>query len=208
MSETEHHFTRRLEAFSDIVIGFSLAQLGASLTVPQNGAELIQHPGWFFGSVFAFSVVCSMWFFHHQLFSSYFVPTPAAVVMNFVWLGVVIFTVYITEVYVRLPTDETVLRMYFASYGLAYGLLGLQWVMASRYMKEPMPEVKFRMRRGYAYMFVWAVPFAISFLAVTVLPLGDAASLTIMFSFVAAGIAFWIIASRYEREGTALEKSS
>jgi hypothetical protein len=44
--ETEQRLIRRLESFSDIIIGFSLAQLALSLAIPKNGAlGLLENPG-------------------------------------------------------------------------------------------------------------------------------------------------------------------
>jgi hypothetical protein len=41
--ESEKEVIHRLEAFSDIVIGFSLAQLGLSLTIPAHARDLFVH---------------------------------------------------------------------------------------------------------------------------------------------------------------------
>jgi hypothetical protein len=49
---------RRLEAFSDTVIGFSLAQLGASLAFT-NAMTL--GAGGIASLIFSFAIICSLW---------------------------------------------------------------------------------------------------------------------------------------------------
>lgn len=191
--ESAKHFIRRLEAFSDIVIGFSLAQLGASLVVPEHAKELIDHPGWLFGFVFAFAVVCSMWFFHHRLFSSSFVPTVWPVILNFIWLGDVVLLVYATQLWVRMPDDIITVRMYYGAYTLAYGILGLQYLIAERNGADSAGA-----RRGAAFTFVWTAPFLVCFLATSFLPAMTINTITGLV-FAATVLVFVIVARRYRR---------
>ncbi len=187
--ESTKHFVHRLEAFSDIVIGFSLAQLGASLVVPERAMELIEHPGWLFGFVFAFAIVCSMWFFHHRLFSLFFVPKPWPVILNFVWLAVVVLLVYATQLYVRSFGDLIAARMYFAAYTLAYGILGLQYFIAASTAS----------RRASIFMFLWTAPFLICLLA-SVFLAPDLVNMITPLAFAGTTIAFFVLSKRYPRE--------
>ncbi|HZT11708.1 MAG TPA: TMEM175 family protein, partial [Candidatus Baltobacteraceae bacterium] len=72
--ESEERSIHRFEAFSDIVIGFSLAQLGASLALPSRPIELFTNLIWLVAFLWAFAMVCSMWWFHHRFFTQLFVP--------------------------------------------------------------------------------------------------------------------------------------
>jgi len=93
--ETQQRLIHRLEAFSDIIIGFSLAQLALSLAIPKNGAAgLLENPAPLIAFVLTFTIVCGMWWAHHRLFTHYFVPIPVMVVLNFVTLAGVSFAVY------------------------------------------------------------------------------------------------------------------
>src|ERR1700674_3560753 len=125
--ESDERTVRRFEAFSDIVIGFSLAQLGANLVVPGRGADLYSNPGWLVGFVWAFAMICAMWWFHHRIFASIFVPRTIPTLLNFVWLAVVVLCVYFTEVTVHLADDPVTWRTYFGLFALAYGLLAAQY---------------------------------------------------------------------------------
>lgn len=197
LTESDRHFVHRLEAFSDIVIGFSLAQLGVSLTIPVNGAALIANPGWFFGFIFAFAVVCSMWFFHHQLFATCFVPKALPVVLNFVWLAVVVLLVFVTQVNVRV-NDLIVVSMYFGIYALAYAILGVQYVIA-------LPVDRERAQAGASFMFLWVAPFVVSFLATISLPPGVTGYI-ILAAFVGTTIASTLLGSHYRRQRRAREQ--
>jgi urea transporter len=73
-NESEQHFTRRLEAFSDVVIGFSLAQLGAALVVSQQGLHSFLTPLGLVNFLFPFAIVCSAWFFTTGCFRSSLFP--------------------------------------------------------------------------------------------------------------------------------------
>jgi len=42
--EREARLVHRIESFSDLVIGFSLALLGLTLVIPAHATELLAHP--------------------------------------------------------------------------------------------------------------------------------------------------------------------
>jgi uncharacterized membrane protein len=58
-------FVRRLEAFGDIVMGFSLALLGLTLVVPDHAAALVEHQNWLVAYVWTFALVCVLWASHY-----------------------------------------------------------------------------------------------------------------------------------------------
>lgn len=119
--ESEKEVIHRLEAFSDIVIGFSLAQLGLTLVIPPHGArDLFVHVKGateLGGFVVTFTLICAIWWTHHRLFRHLFVPTPANIIANFAALGGVIFLAYSLQVLVHFgPRDATAYAMYTGSY--------------------------------------------------------------------------------------------
>ena len=106
--ETEQRLIRRLESFSDIIIGFSLAQLALSLTIPKNGAlGLLENPAPLIAFIITFTIVCGMWWAHHKLFVHYFVPIPIMVILNFVTLAGVSFAVYSVQLMLHAGTSAT-----------------------------------------------------------------------------------------------------
>lgn len=88
---TDERTVHRLEAFSDIVIGFCLAELGATLTFDQKTMTL--DPVGVIAFFIAFAIICSLWFFHHRLFQGLFRPRTLPIVLNFLWLAVVVLLV-------------------------------------------------------------------------------------------------------------------
>ena len=106
--ETQQRLIHRLEAFSDIIIGFSLAQLALSLAIPKTGAAgLLEDPAPLIAFTITFILVCGMWWAHHRLFTHYFVPIPVMVVLNFVTLAGVSFSVYSVQLMLHPGTPAT-----------------------------------------------------------------------------------------------------
>lgn len=121
--EPEERVVHRLEAFSDIVIGFSLAELTLNLTLPRDALSLFT-TNWLplaaFGMTFA--IVSGMWWAHHRLFTHYFVPTTLNIVLNFLSLSGVMFLVYSLQVWLHSELHRNVA---YAMYGCS-----VAWIMA------------------------------------------------------------------------------
>ena len=181
--ESEQHFTRRLEAFSDIVIGFSLAQLGAELTVSEKGLSFLTSPIGMLSFLFPFAIVCSAWFFHHRLFSQLFIPKTWPVVLNFAWLASVVLVVFASEPYTKLGTSLAT-RFYFGCYALVYGLLTVQYLIAVRYASDRQNEAaRLRGIRGAVFMALWTTPCLFALAIVLIFQPGPA------YFFIGAGFA-------------------
>ena len=120
--------------------------------------------------------------------------------INFIWLGIVILLVFASELNVRMPTDIVVVRMYFFLYGLAYAILGLQYVISLRYLGSSIDAAdRARAQRAMWFMFLWTVPFSICFVASAALPIGNAFGIITMLSFAVASMGSWLLASYYGR---------
>jgi uncharacterized membrane protein len=132
--ESEQEVIRRLEAFSDIVIGFSLAQLALSLTMPERSAsQLFLHvrgTSSLLGFGITFVLICALWWTHHRLFRQYFVPTAVGIVLNFAALGGVVFLAYALQVFVHFGMRDTAaFLMYTGSYGYILAIFAtLIWI--------------------------------------------------------------------------------
>lgn len=100
-NDRDERYTRRLEAFSDIVIGFSLAQLSLNFVIPPRWAAVYSNP--VAPVAFAITLVALgiFWFMHHRLFESYFVPRRTTVILNFVTLGLVLWLIYQLQLFAR-----------------------------------------------------------------------------------------------------------
>ncbi len=118
----DERFVHRLEAFSDIVIGFSLAQLGATLVI-RPASELIADPGWLFVFAWTFVLVCEAGWTHSRVFRDGFNPTIAAITCNFGILATIVLLVFFAQVFARsvgLHNGIIAARLYFGMLGLNY----------------------------------------------------------------------------------------
>ena len=101
MTERDERTIHRLEAFSDIVMGFMVAEAGIGLVMPKDEAGLAaMWPGLNL-FLLTFLLIASMWWYHHKLFVTYFVINPVSVIMNFVLLAALALGVYFEQVAVH-----------------------------------------------------------------------------------------------------------
>ncbi len=201
--EGEERFTRRLEAFSDIVIGFSLAQLGASLTI-SGGRDFFGNPGALFAFLFPFAIICSVWFFHHRLFAYVFVPKTLPVVLNFLWLAAVVLLVFAAESYTGDTATRNTVYAYFACYAVVYALLAVQNLIGMRYAKERQDSLAcMRGMRGAVFMSVWTFPFLWSLAVVMTLQPGQKYGPLISIGFILAGLASPALGAYFRKVQTA-----
>lgn len=118
--------THRLEAFSDIVIGFSLAQLTLSLVIPAHAIDFVQRPAGIIAFLVTFVLVVRFWWLHFVIFEHYFVPNRLAITANFVALASLILQIFSLQLYSHfVPLGEGIVasRIYFGLFVLSYGML-------------------------------------------------------------------------------------
>jgi uncharacterized membrane protein len=114
-AESAAHFTRRLEAFSDIVFGLSLSQLAFQLGVPNRVEVLVEQPLRYIIFFVSFAVICALWLAHHRMFR-YFAPNRIDVFLNFVYLAFAALIPFAMQVIVRFGSTTTG----FAIYGFCF----------------------------------------------------------------------------------------
>lgn len=128
---------RRIEAFSDIVMGFCLAEIGLGLSIPSTGATLANLGGNVFAFIASFSLVVMLWWNHHRLFRTYLVLTRATLFMNFALLGCLVLMLYFLQIGTR---DIAVqgggphffLRLTLLSFAAVYALLAGMFAIGMR----------------------------------------------------------------------------
>ncbi|MBD5655737.1 MAG: DUF1211 domain-containing protein, partial [Candidatus Eremiobacteraeota bacterium] len=134
--------THRLEAFSDIVIGFSLAEIGLSLVVPPHAIDFVARPTEIFAFVVTFIVVVRFWWVHDLIFEHYFVPNRAMTACNFIALASLILQVFCLQFYLHfVPLNEGAVasRIYFAFFAVSYGVQGLMLALGLVYRRHELP---------------------------------------------------------------------
>lgn len=128
--------THRLEAFSDIVIGFSLAQLGLSLVIPAHAIEFVTRPAGIFAFIVTFVVIGRFWWVNFLIFEHYFKPNRTMVAVSFIALGSLLLQIFALQLYLHFaPVQEGVVaaRIYFALFSLSYGAQGVMLALGLRY---------------------------------------------------------------------------
>jgi uncharacterized membrane protein len=86
LPEAERHLLRRLEAFGDIVIGFSMSQLAFQLTPPSSPADFM-HPVRLLVYFGTFAALAALWYNFHRILSGAFRPTRVDMTLAFVYLA-------------------------------------------------------------------------------------------------------------------------
>ncbi|MBV8637489.1 MAG: DUF1211 domain-containing protein [Candidatus Eremiobacteraeota bacterium] len=145
--ERSQRLVRRIEAFSDLVMGFSVGLLGLTLVVPTHAAVLLLHPLWLVSYFVTFGLIAFLWMRHQRLFSMYFIPLPACVVANFVFLSMLGLFVYFVQVFahVRGEFDQAIAVIgYAGSYAVAMLALGFMYAVGTRERwKQLAPQDRF-----------------------------------------------------------------
>ncbi len=138
------HMLRRLEAFSDIVIAFSLSELAFSLQIPASANEIFIHPARYVAFVASFGVICSIWWLHNRLFAYFFVADAVGIVLNFVLLAAVVMVGFALQLFFRFEDVPIAVASYAFSLGLLYGLIA---VLYAKGLRDPRLSVEGEIRR-------------------------------------------------------------
>ncbi len=88
------HEVSRIEAFSDVVFGFSLTLLVVSLEVPHTFTELLTDMRGFVPFAICFAIFAMVWWQHHNFFRRYGLDDGVTATLNFVLLFVMLFYTY------------------------------------------------------------------------------------------------------------------
>ncbi|HEX4013907.1 MAG TPA: TMEM175 family protein [Candidatus Cybelea sp.] len=123
-------FVRRLEAFGDIVMGFSLALLGLTLVVPNHAAALVDNPTWLIAYVWTFALVCIMWASHYWTFRYVFVPTPFCLIVNYAKLALTVLLIFMVQVLLRSNQTGSQRDLIYAN-ELYWGCLTAIWAASA-----------------------------------------------------------------------------
>ncbi len=145
--ERSLRLVHRIEAFSDLVMGFSLALLALTLVIPLHALGLVVHPFWLVSYFWTFALIAFLWMRHQLLFSAYFVATRLCIVTNFVFLSMLGLIVYFVQVFghVRGEFDQAVaLVAYWAAFAVALMCLGIMYALGTRQRWEILsPDERF-----------------------------------------------------------------
>lgn len=121
-SGDDERFTRRLEAFSDLVFGFSLSLLAARLDVPSSAAEILNGAK-IAAFVITFGIICALWLEHYRIFRHHFVARPFEVIVNFIFLFGLASLPYALQTFLRFQDEPKSLGLYLGDMALILATL-------------------------------------------------------------------------------------
>lgn len=121
MHSSDSHIAGRLQAFSDVVIGFALAQTGVNLVIPDRAEAVLGHPFGLFAFLLTFMVVCLLWWGHTRVMRFYFRPTPVMIFLTFAFLASILLFVYTLQISLHLGSLAS-FRLYFGAQAVTFGL--------------------------------------------------------------------------------------
>jgi uncharacterized membrane protein len=100
LERPHERFTARLEAFSDLVFGFSLSLLATRLDVPARVEDVFDPTRWA-AIIGTFAFVCRFWLEHYRIFRHQFVAQMADAVVNFIFLFAIAILPYALQTFLR-----------------------------------------------------------------------------------------------------------
>ena len=120
-------FTHRLEAFSDLVFGFSLSLLATRLDLPAKVEDVFEATRW--GTfLITFGIICVIWLAHYRIFRHRFVARAPDVVINFVFLFGIAIMPYSVQTFLRFMPGQEAILLYFGDFALIFAALAtLRW---------------------------------------------------------------------------------
>lgn len=147
-------FTQRLEAFSDLVFGFSLSLLATRLEIPADVSEVFNATRW--GTfIVTFGIICAIWLAHYRIFRHRFVARTPDVIVNFVFLLGIAVVPYAVQTFLRFAPGRDAIILYFGDFGLIFAALAtLRWRALSQRRGDPDPDVRLREWRGTVRQYV------------------------------------------------------
>ncbi|HKP02997.1 MAG TPA: TMEM175 family protein [Chthoniobacterales bacterium] len=119
--ESEARFTHRLEAFSDLVFGFSLSLLATRLDIPAKVSDVFKPAHWA-TFIVTFGIICVLWLAHYRIFRHRFIARMPDVIVNFVFLFGIAILPYTVQTFLRFGTGDATL-LYFGDFGLVFAAL-------------------------------------------------------------------------------------
>ncbi|MEP6821357.1 MAG: TMEM175 family protein [Chthoniobacterales bacterium] len=140
----DERFTVRLEAFSDLVFGFSLSLLATRLEIPNRVEDIFEPTRWL-AVIGTFGFVCRFWLEHFRIFRHGFVATMFDAVVNFIFLFAIAVLPYSVQTFLRFQMLLPSFALYVGDFSLILASLALLRVRGLRQRRND-PDVPQRLR--------------------------------------------------------------
>ena len=131
--------TSRLEAFGDLVFGFSLSLIALRLDVPSRVEEIFEPTRWL-AVIVTFALICRFWMEHHRIFRHQFVVGPSELVANFAFLFGIAILPYTVQTFLRFNLQIGPFSLYLGVVVLVLGTLSFLRVSGLRQRRSDPDE--------------------------------------------------------------------
>jgi uncharacterized membrane protein len=101
LNDTDRHFVERMEAFGDVVVGFSLSLLALQLVTPDSDADVFGNPLRYVLFFATFAIIAAFWMRFTRIMTIGFAPRPLDTVMLFTYLAFVALLPYSLQTLIR-----------------------------------------------------------------------------------------------------------
>ena len=161
-------FTHRLEAFSDLVFGFSLSLLATRLDIPADLSQVFDPTRWS-TFVITFAIICMLWLAHYRIFRHHFVPQIPDVVINFVFLLGIAVLPYAVQIFLRFTNGWNAMVLYFGDFALVLAALAtLRGRALLQRRGDPDTDVRLREWRATVRQYTLVFVIVVSLIAMGV----------------------------------------
>ena len=137
-------FTIRLEAFSDLVFGFSLSLLATRLEIPARVEDIFNGTRWL-AIIVTFAFVCRFWLEHYRVFRHDFVARGFDAVVNFIFLFAIAILPYSLQTFLRFKSALPSFSLYGGDIALILFTLSILRLRSLRQRRSD-PEIADRIR--------------------------------------------------------------
>jgi uncharacterized membrane protein len=148
-------FTSRLEAFSDLVFGFSLSLLATRLDVPDRVEDIFSSTRWL-AIIGTFGFVCRFWLEHYRIFRHRFIARTPDAIINFVFLFAIAVLPYALQTFLRFRFELASFSLYAGNFSLILISLSLLRVRSLR-QRRNQADVSGRLREWRRSLMQFAV---------------------------------------------------
>jgi uncharacterized membrane protein len=135
----DERLTSRLEAFGDLVFGFSLSLIALRLDVPSRAEEIFEPARWF-TVILTFALICRFWLEHYRIFRHHFVVRAPDMVVNFVFLFGIAILPYAVQSLLRFEMQLVPFSLWFGDVALILATLSFLRTRGLRQRRDEADE--------------------------------------------------------------------
>jgi len=109
----DEKLTSRLEAFGDLVFGFSLSLIALRLDAPSRVDEILEPTRWA-TVIITFALICRFWLEHYRIFRHRFLVRTPDMVVNFAFLFGIAILPYAVQTFLRFKMQLVPFSLYLS----------------------------------------------------------------------------------------------